>query len=118
MPHYLTTPKAFVLAYGLRHNRTDAEKQLWAVLRQHGLNGFHFRQQHAIGKYIVDFCASREKLIIELDGRQHAEQAAYDAERTAFLKSKGYRVIRFWNDEVLDNLDAVVSKILKALHPE
>ena len=76
----------------------------------------HFRNQHAVGNYAVDFsrkgtpCAPRKKLIIELDGSQHLEQEEYDKERTAFLESKGYRVLRFWN-----NLDAVLKVIWSAL---
>jgi very-short-patch-repair endonuclease len=76
----------------------------------------HFRNQHAIGKYIVDFCAPRRKLIIELDGSQHLEQEAYDAERTAFLESKGYRVLRFWNNQVMNEIEGVLHVIYAALH--
>ena len=75
----------------------------------------HFRKQHAIGNYIVDFCAPRKKLIIELDGSQHLEQQEYDAERTEFLKSKGYTVLRFWNNAVLNNMDSVLNVIWDAL---
>jgi very-short-patch-repair endonuclease len=71
----------------------------------------HFRNQHAIGNYIVDFCAPRKKLIIEVDGRQHIEQKQYDKERTAFLETKGYRVLRFWNNDVMNNIDAVLEVI-------
>ena len=75
----------------------------------------HFRNQHAIGNYVVDFCAPRKKLIIELDGSQHVEQAEYDRERTAFLESKGYHVLRFWNDDVMNNIDAVLNVIWDSL---
>ena len=75
----------------------------------------HFRNQHAIGNYIVDFCAPRKKLIIELDGSQHLEQQEYDDERTAYLKSKGYKVLRFWNNDVLNNTDSVLIVILDTL---
>ena len=75
----------------------------------------HFRNQHAIGNYIVDFCAPRKKLIIELDGSQHLEQQEYDDERTAYLKSKGYKVLRFWNNDVLNNTDSVLTVILDTL---
>jgi very-short-patch-repair endonuclease len=71
----------------------------------------HFRNQHAIGNYIVDFCALRRKLIIELDGSQHLEQEEYDTERTEFLKSKGYKVLRFWNNEVMNDIDSVLTVI-------
>ena len=99
----------------MRHNQTEAERKLWQVLRTHGLENIHFRRQHAIGSYIVDFCAPREKLIIEVDGGQHLEQQEYDLERTAFLESKGYRVLRFWNSEVTDNPDGVINMILETL---
>ena len=92
----------------LRKNQTEAENRLWQVLRAHRLNDFHFRRQHAIGPYIVDFCSPKHKIIIEIDGGQHLKQQAYDAERTVFLEAKGYRVLRFWNNEVMENLDGVV----------
>lgn len=75
----------------------------------------HFRKQHAIGNYIVDFCTPREKLIIELDGSQHIEQKEYDEERTEFLNSKGYRVLRFWNNDVMNNIDSVLNVIRDTL---
>ncbi len=110
-----TDPKTFVNAYNLRHNLTVAESRLWAVLRSHRIDNVHFRRQHAIGPYVVDFCAPQKKLVIELDGSQHLEQEEYDAERTAFLESKGYRVLRFWNNDINDNIDGVVITILEAL---
>lgn len=75
----------------------------------------HFRNQHAIGNYIVDFCAPRKKLIIELDGSQHLEQEEYDKERTAFLESKGYRVLRFWNNDVMNNIESMLGVIWDVL---
>ncbi len=116
MPHRRTSPKTFTNSYELRHHMTDAENKLWQVLRSHRLEAIHFRRQHAIGQYVVDFCAPRQKLIIELDGGQHLEQQEYDAERSAYLESKGYRIVRFWNNDVFDNLDGIVSVILEALH--
>jgi len=74
-----------------------------------------FRNQHAIGNYIVDFCSPRRKLIIELDGSQHLEQEEYDEERSAFLKSKGYKVLCFWNNDVLSNIDSVLTVIWDTL---
>jgi len=100
----------------LRQNQTPAETKLWSHLRAHRLGEIHFRRQHAIGNYIVDFCAPRKKLIIELDGSQHLEQEGYDEERTAFLKSKGYRVLRFWNNQVMNDLEAVMRAIDLALN--
>ncbi len=80
--------------------------------------GIHFRNQHAIGKYVVDFCAPRKKLIIELDGSQHLEQKEYDSERTVYLESKGYKVIRFWNSEVMNDIEGVLLAILQKLEEQ
>jgi very-short-patch-repair endonuclease len=116
--HKRTTPTIFGHAKQLHRNLTPAEARLWARLRAHRMKDIHFRNQHAIGKYVVDFCAPRRKLIIELDGSQHLEQAEYDAERTAFLESKGYRVIRFWNGEVMNNMEGVLRAIDLALESD
>jgi very-short-patch-repair endonuclease len=113
--HKRTTAKVFGHAKQLHRNMTEAEAKLWARLRAHRIDGIHFRNQHAIGKYVVDFCAPRKNLIIELDGSQHLEQKEYDAERTAYLESKGYRVLRFWNNDVNDNIDSMLSVIWEAL---
>jgi len=78
----------------------------------------HFRNQNAIGNYVVDFCAPRRKLIIKLDGSQHLDQEMYDLERTAFLESKGYRVLRFWNHQVMNDIEGVLSVIYLALEDE
>ncbi len=117
MPHR-TDPKTFANAYELRHNLTETEDRLWRVLKTHRLNNIHFRRQHAIGPYIVDFCAPQKKLIIELDGSQHLDMEEYDAERTTFLEKKGYRVLRFWNSDVMHNLDKVLSVIIQTLESE
>ena len=77
--------------------------------------GVHFRRQHAVGNYVVDFCAPHAKIIIELDGSQHIDQEEYDQERTIYLQSKGYRVFRFWNNDVMNDMDAVFRVILDAL---
>jgi len=116
MPPKVSTPKMMHRAEELRHSQTDAEAKLWSRLRAHRLNGIHFRRQYAIGNYVVDFCAPRRKLIIEVDGSQHLEQHEYDSGRTQSLESLGYRVLRFWNNEIMNNIDAVVSVILDALH--
>jgi adenine-specific DNA-methyltransferase len=79
------------------------------------MKGVHFRPQHPIGNYIVDFYAARKKLIIELDGSQHLEQKEYDERRTEFLRSRGSKVIRFWNHDVSNNMDAVLQVIWEAL---
>ena len=99
----------------LRGNQTEAEAKLWAYLRAHRAKGVHFHRQYAIGKYIVDFCAARKKLVIEVDGSQHVDQEEYDRDRTAFLELKGYRVLRFWNDEVLKSINGVMAIILDEL---
>lgn len=99
----------------LRKNPTPAERKLWSHLRNRQLNGMRFRNQHAIGNYVPDFCAVNEKLIIELDGSQHLEQTEYDAERTKYFESLGYRVIRFWNQQVMNDLNGVILAIIIAL---
>ena len=103
------------IAQDLRRNQTDAERLLWARLRDRRFHGFKFRRQTALGPYIVDFACLEPKLVIEVDGGQHAEQAPKDAARTGYLEALGYRVIRFWNDEVLRELDAVLEEIGRVL---
>lgn len=115
MTHKHTSQEIFSRAKELRRNPTEAEARLWARLRSHRLAGFGFRRQHAIGPYIVDFCAPRAKLIVEVDGSQHLDQEHYDAVRTQFLQDKGYRVLRFWNHEVLADIDTVMAVIFVAL---
>jgi len=99
----------------LRKELTPAEQKLWAHLRGNKLNGVNFRRQHAIGSYIVDFCSIKAKLIIELDGNQHLEQEEYDLERTAYLESQGYKVVRFWNNDVMNDINGVIHAIEFAL---
>ena len=111
MPPKRTTPKGYERARQLRKELTPAEQKLWAYLRGKKLNGVSFRRQHAIGNYIVGFCAIKQKLIIELDGSQHLEQEKYDRERTAYLESQGYKVIRFWNNDVMNNISDVIRAI-------
>ena len=116
--HKLTTPKVFGHAKQLHRNMTPAEVKLWARLRAYRLEGIHFRNQHAIGNYVVDFCAPRKKLIIELDGSQHMEQDGYDTERTEYLVSKDYTVLRFWNNDVMKDIDSVIRAIIQAMESE
>ena len=97
-------------ARNLRRNPTEAEKRLWSALRGLKLPGSHFRRQVPIGRYIADFCCHDLKLIIEVDGGQHNESAE-DVVRTEWLESQGYTVLRFWNNEVLENLDGVMAKV-------
>ena len=106
--HFLTTRSRT-----LRKNSTDAERKLWSVLRSRQLNGFKFRKQVEIDGYVVDFLCAERRLIIEVDGGQHSPEC--DARRTAYLESQGFRVIRFWNNDVLENLDGVWTIIEQAL---
>jgi very-short-patch-repair endonuclease len=94
---------------------TDAESLLWQRLRYTQLNGHRIRRQHPIGKYIADFACIERKVVIELDGGQHQDQVAYDEQRTSFLQENGWRVLRFWNNDVTGNLDGVLSAIAEAL---
>jgi very-short-patch-repair endonuclease len=112
-----TTPKGYKRAHELRGNLTPAERKLWKYLRAHRLGGAGFRRQHAIGPYIVDFCAPRLKLIIELDGGQHADQVEYDSARTEYLERQGYRVLRFWNNDVIKNVQGVIQVISIIIQP-
>jgi len=104
------------IARKLRREQTIPETRLWQMLRSHQLENYHFRRQHPIGKYIVDFCAPKARLVIELDGSQHHDMQEYDAERTSYLQALGYRVIRFWNHEVMVNLDGVLAMIMEAIN--
>lgn len=98
----------------LRRNATDAETRLWLALRDRRLGGFKFVRQSAIGPYIVDFVCRDRKLVVEVDGGQHADSAA-DTVRDAALAGEGYRVMRFWNTDVLSNMDGVLDALLAAL---
>ena len=95
----------------LRLNASKAERALWQCLRCKQMNGCKFRRQHVIGRFIVDFVCLPKKLIIEVDGGQHATQSGYDVYRTQFLKLQGFRVLRFWNNEVLGNMEGVLKVI-------
>jgi very-short-patch-repair endonuclease len=116
--HKRTTPKIFARAKQLHRNMSPAEEKLWQHLRAHRMGDVHFRNQHAIGNYIVDFCAPRRKLIIELDGSHHLNQKEYDEERTKYLELRGYRVLRFWNHDVMNHIDDVLNVIWNVLHEE
>jgi len=94
---------------------TDIERLLWQALRYKQVNGNRFRRQHPIGRYIVDFACIEQKLVIELDGRQHQEQVAYDEQRTASLQAQGWQVLRFWNNDILNNLEGVLTRIAENL---
>ncbi|WP_428682006.1 endonuclease domain-containing protein [Sphingopyxis sp.] len=106
-------------AKSLRHALTDQEKKLWGALRDRRLGGFKFRKQQPIGPFIADFVCQEQRLIVEVDGSQHADSES-DAARDTFLNGKGYRVLRVWNNEVTGNLSGVLTAILAALsdpHP-
>lgn len=109
--HPITAARARLL----RSNMTDVERRLWGVMRGKQLGGCRFRRQHAIGAYIVDFACVERMLVIELDGGQHQEQKAYDDIRSRYLNQQGWQVVRFWNNEVLENMDGVIEVILKML---
>jgi very-short-patch-repair endonuclease len=99
----------------LRNNATDAEKQLWYHLRNRQLDGHKFSRQMPVGPFICDFMCRQARLVVELDGGQHDAAAGRDEERTRFIESEGYRVIRFWNNDVLGNMDGVLTEILRVL---
>lgn len=98
----------------MRRLPTDAEARLWAVLRSRQLQNFKFRRQHPVGPYIADFACIAQRMIVEADGGQHAENSD-DARRTAALESWGWQVLRFWNTDILSNTEGVLTAILQAL---
>ena len=112
-----SNPKTRTRAIELRKELTLAERKLWAVIRNDQL-GVNFRRQHAIGIYIPDFVCIEKKLIIELDGSQHLEQEEYDKERTKYLTTQGYKVIRFWNNDVVKNIEGVILAIMNTLETQ
>ncbi len=112
-----SNPKTRTHAIELRKELTPAERKLWSLIRNDQL-GVNFRRQHAVGNYIPDFVCIEKKLILELDGSQHLEQQEYDQERTKYLESLGYKVIRFWNNDVMNNMDGVILAILHVMEDE
>jgi very-short-patch-repair endonuclease len=105
---------AGVKARELRVFSTDAERHLWSTLRSRRLHNYKFRRQHPVCRFILDFACVEHRLVIEADGGQHDESGA-DGRRTAWLASKGWRVIRFWNNEILTNIEGVTETILREL---
>jgi very-short-patch-repair endonuclease len=103
------------LQRALRHNMTDAEQALWRVLRNRQIDGVKFRRQHPFNDYILDFVCLEIKLVIEVDGGQHGQRTEYDNVRTRELETAGFKVLRFWNNEVLQNIEAVKEKIWMTL---
>ncbi|HHE76805.1 MAG TPA: endonuclease domain-containing protein [Candidatus Parcubacteria bacterium] len=108
-----STRKIVSRSRNLRKNQTPQEVILWSKLRNRGFKNLKFKRQHPLGKYIVDFVCLDKKLIIEIDGWQHKEekQKRYDKERSSFLKSLGFKILRFWNNDINTNLDGVFFKI-------
>ena len=106
------TPNHTAKARHLRHQATDAEKKLWGLLRSRQLAGCKFRRQVSVGRFIVDFVCFEKRLVLELDGGHHPDQAAYDEQRTTWLEAQGFRVLRFWNHQVLTEPAVVQEAIL------
>ena len=106
---------AHARAHTLRQNMTEAERRVWQILRSHRMTGYQFRRQVPIGRYIADFVCHEARLIVEIDGGQHDRSSPREAERTGFLQNQGYRILRFWNNEVLANLDGVHQTIAEEL---
>jgi very-short-patch-repair endonuclease len=99
----------------LRKQMTDAERSLWHLLRRKQIDSHRFRKQVPIGRYIVDFACLDARLVIELDGGQHTDATDADRQRDDWLRSQGFRVLRFWNNDVLKNQDGVMQVVLEAL---
>ncbi len=99
----------------LRRAMTDAERRLWEHLRKRQVEGGKFRRQHPMGRYVLDFVCLEARLVIEVDGGQHGERAKEDSLRTEWLEARGFRVVRFWNHEVLNDLEEVKGVIWRAL---
>ena len=110
------TEGAYSRARSLRQNMTDAERKLWQILRYRQIANHKFRRQLPIGRFIVDFACLEAKLIIEADGGQHDLTSVAERERTQFLENQDYRILRFWNNEVFDNLDGIYRVIETALN--
>ncbi|MER9095845.1 endonuclease domain-containing protein [Mesorhizobium sp. M0700] len=111
MPHQPVAPTKLRFARSMRREPTEAEDRLWHELRGRRLDRIKFRRQVPVGKFIADFICAEARLIIEIDGSQHAD-SNYDRERDAELKARGFRVLRFWNDDVLRDLNAVYDTII------
>jgi len=111
-----------VNARSMRRVSTDMERKFWWLVRDRRLGGHKFKRQFLIGRYIVDFVCLEARLVVELDGGQHADQFAYDQVRDAYLKARGFRVLRFWNTEFLTNKDGVLETLICQLesppHPD
>ncbi|MBS4099137.1 MAG: endonuclease domain-containing protein [Sulfuricella sp.] len=111
----MSNEKQLLNAKALRAGQTDAEQKLWVHLRAHRFMDLKFKRQKPVGRYIVDFVCLEQRLIIEIDGGQHAEQTEYDQCRDAWLRNQGYAVLRFWNNVVLQQLEEVLEQIRLAV---
>ena len=113
----MRAPQPTNLARNLRRNESDAERKLWSKLRSRQFENLKFRRQQPLGKYIVDFVSLEKKIVIEVDGSQHMESVniEHDAERTQYLEDEGYTVLRFWNNDVLTNIEGVATRILEQI---
>lgn len=107
-----------IKARSLRKNMTEQERKLWQYLRKRSINNFKFRRQYPIGNYIVDFACLEKRLVIEIDGGQHnqSDNILYDQNRTQYIEKCDYKVIRFWNNEIENNIKGVYEEILKYLN--
>ncbi|WP_422300615.1 endonuclease domain-containing protein [Candidatus Binatus sp.] len=115
-PTRLIAKQPLARARTLRRESTDAEKRLWSLLRNRNLDGWKFRRQVPIDSFIVDFCCIEARLIVELDGVQHADDRKhYDDMRTRELRARGFRVLRFWNSEVMREIEGVIQEISRTL---
>jgi len=99
----------------LRKNATDAESKIWKMLRNRHFSSFKFRRQEPLGRYIVDFVCYEKKIVVETDGGQHCERKGYDEKRTGWLNNKGFKVLRFWNNDVMKDFAAVKQVIWENL---
>jgi very-short-patch-repair endonuclease len=118
-PPRLREKQLLTRARVLRHDATEAEKRLWSILRNRNLDGWKFRRQVPIDSFIVDFCCIEARLIVELDGGQHVDKRkSYDDLRTRRLKALGFRVLRFWNGEVLPDTEGVIQEIRRMLRAD
>ncbi len=115
---YRIKPQAKQRSRSLRRQMTGPEQRLWKSLRQRQIGNYKFRRQHPFGIYILDFVCLDARLVIEVDGGQHLESSEYDQSRTLWLEQQGFRVLRFWNNEVINNLDAVLNVIWRELCPD
>jgi very-short-patch-repair endonuclease len=113
---YRTTGETLSRAKRLRRDMTEAEKKLWYRIRLGQLEGHQFRKQVPVDQYILDFACLRKRLALEVDGSQHAEISKAEDERNRFLRREGYSVVRYWNSEVMQNIDGVLLDLLAKLN--